>query len=70
MPRKTIEHFLLRFVSSQVSDKRAFGRVFAQLLKMRLIIFHGLLPVLTFRDGRTADRQSVLTNVKQAGAMG
>jgi len=35
MLRKAIEHFPLRFVSSQVPDKRAFGSVFAQLLMMR-----------------------------------
>jgi hypothetical protein len=36
MPRKPVEHFTLRFVGSQVPDKRAFGRVFAQLLQMGL----------------------------------
>src|SRR6476620_2482679 len=64
MPCQPIEHFALRFVGSQVPDERAFGRVFAQLLQMGLIILHRPLPVLIFHDGGTENRRTELTNVK------
>jgi hypothetical protein len=64
MPRNPVEHFTLRFVGSQVPDKRAFSRVFAQPLQMGLTILHRPLPVLIFHDRGTEKQETELTIVR------
>jgi hypothetical protein len=40
MSGQSVEQLTLGLIRSQISDKSAFGRVFAQFLEMRSIVCH------------------------------